>query len=126
MIIHTVINSDRSIINQCHACQVVTPPPSKSELTKMTPMPHAVFHTLAIDIKEPLPTNQFFLVLVDYHSRYPFVELLPSTSTSIIKCLDQLFSMFKYPNQIISDNHPGVIARGFCNYLKSHCIMQKT
>ena len=68
---------------------------------------YATCHTLAIDIKAPLPRNQYLLVLVDYRSKYPLVYLLPSTSTSaIIMCLDQLFSMFGYPNQIISDNSP--------------------
>ena len=36
-------------------------------------MPQTPFRTLAIDINGPLHTNLYLLVLVDYHSTYPFV-----------------------------------------------------
>ena len=121
------INIDiADLIKHCQACQVVTPPSHKSEPVKMTTIPHEAFHTLAIDIKGPLPSNQYLLVLIDYRSRYPFVFILKQlTTAAIIKCIDQLFSMFGYPQKLISDNGPQFISKEFKRYLYSHRILHR-
>ena len=56
---------------------------------------------LNIDFKGPLPSatqNKYFLTIIDEYSRFPFVFPCPNISSqTVIKCLNQLFSLCGTP-----------------------------
>ena len=55
----------------------------------------------------PLPSDKYLLVMVDEFSRYPVVELVRSTATeTVIPIIDKVFSLFRYPEVVKSDNGP--------------------
>ena len=48
------------------------------------PMPESPWLSVAVDLRGPLPTEETLLILVDYYSRFPFVEILKSTTSATI------------------------------------------
>lgn len=47
------------------------------------------------------------MVVIDDHSRYPVVEVLPSTSAkSVMPLFDKIFSLFGIPEELKTDNGP--------------------
>ena len=65
------------------------------------------FERLNIDFKGPLPLsiqNKYVLTIVNEYSRVSFAFLCPDVNSStVIKCLSQLFSIFGMPGYIYSD-----------------------
>jgi hypothetical protein len=96
----------RRITSTCRVCNEYKPRfhcPEEVHLIKAT----RPFERLNIDFKGPLPTNnknRYFLNVVDEFSRFPFVFPCPDmTTTTVIKCLSTLFSLFGMPAYIHSD-----------------------
>ena len=62
---------------------------------------------LSIDVKGPLPAannNPYMLTVVDEYSRFPFAFACPNMNAStIIKCLDELFTLCGMPGFIHSN-----------------------
>ena len=55
-----------------------------------------------------------YIVLVDSHSKWLEVHLVPSTSAeSTIKVLESIFSTYGIPEQIVTDNGTGFKSRDF-------------
>ncbi|XP_064462820.1 uncharacterized protein K02A2.6-like [Ornithodoros turicata] len=114
-------NMDKHVeesIRQCPSCQLVTienqPQPIKS-----TPLPARPWEELALDICGPLPSAEYVLVLVDYHSRWPEAVIVKTTTTNvIITWLKELFASFGYPRSIKTDNGPQFVSRDFAEYLQ--------
>ena len=51
--------------------------------------------------------NKIFLVVVDSHSKWLEVEIMPSvTSESTIERLRNMFARYGVPMQLVSDNGP--------------------
>ena len=79
------VNNDvERLISNCGVCQrlsnPIKPPPIQT-----TKLPNSASENVGIDITGPFQGGQYCLVLVDYYSRYPEVEILQSiTSTTII------------------------------------------
>ena len=73
-----------SYIRQCqcqwHGCQVTGPAPPHTPV-KMTPIPPKAWITIGCDLCGPPPTGETLIVCVDYHSRYPDVEIVKKTKT---------------------------------------------
>ena len=65
------------------------------------------FERITIDFKVPLLTvngNKYILNIIDEYSRFPFVFPCPDVLTStVIKCLITLFSIFGMPGCVHSD-----------------------
>ena len=65
------------------------------------------FERINIDFKGPLPSNngsKYFLNIVDEYSRFPFVFPCSDVSaTTVVKCLTTLFSLFRMPTYVHSD-----------------------
>ncbi|XP_062909829.1 LOW QUALITY PROTEIN: uncharacterized protein LOC134349429 [Mobula hypostoma] len=65
------------------------------------------FERLSVDFKGPLPStdrNVYFLNVIDEYLRFPFAIPCPdTTTTSVIKTLRKLFTLFRYPCYIHSD-----------------------
>ena len=81
---------------------------------------------LSIDFKGPLPSssrNSFFLCVVDEYSRYPFCFPCADTSTStVIKCLKTLFSLFGTCQCIHSDRGSSFSSRQMKEFLLQNGI----
>lgn len=61
--------------------------------------------TTSITGMGPLPNQEHVLVVIDYYLRFQDVQFLKTiSSTSVIKCLTELFARFGIPNSIRSDN----------------------
>ena len=96
----------KQICSSCKVCAELKPRFLKSEnlhLIKAT----QPFERLSIDFlgpKESNSSNKYLLVLVDEFSRYPFAFPCRDISAStVITCLQQLFSLFGMPDYIHSD-----------------------
>ena len=90
----------------CRVCAELKPQfyrPIPGSLIKATqPM-----ERLSMDFKGPLSSssrNTYILTIVDEYSHFPFAFPCPNTnSTTVMKCLDQLFTLCGYPSYIHSD-----------------------
>ena len=68
----------------------------------------------------------YCLVLMDYYSRYPEVEMLQSiTSTTIINKLFKIFSVHGYLREVISDNGRQFVSDEMENLLAEHGIKHR-
>ncbi|XP_072913618.1 uncharacterized protein [Hemitrygon akajei] len=96
----------RTMTRDCQICAECKPHfyrPDTAQLVKAT----RPFERLSIDFKGPLPStdrNVYFLSIIDEYSRFPFAVPCPdTTTTSVIKVLRQLFTLFGYPCYVHSD-----------------------
>jgi len=96
----------KRVTSQCQTCAETKPryhKPEEVPLIKAT----QPFERINIDFKGPLPSNngnKYFLNIVDEYSRFPFVFPCSDISTStVIKCLTTLFSLFGMPAFVHSD-----------------------
>ena len=91
--------------SSCRVCTELKPQfyiPQKGTLIKTT----QPFERIAIDFKGPLPTctrNMYLLVIVDEFSQFPFCYPCPNMY-SVIKCLNDLFTLRGIPSCVHSDN----------------------
>ena len=72
------------------------------------------FERLNIDFKGPLPSsskNRYMFTIVDEFSRFPFVfPCQDINSSTVIKCLCQLFAIFGMPSYVHSDRGSSLIS----------------
>lgn len=115
----------RQVIRSCRVCAECKPnfhQPEKTHLIKAT----QPFERLNMDFKGPLPStdrNQYFLNIVDEYSRFPFVfPCANMTSSTIISCLSQLFSIFGMPAYIHSDRGSSFMSKELQEFLASKGI----
>ena len=101
------MNSDvEQFINSCHSCQIVSPAQPPTPL-KMTSIPKAAWLMIGCDLCGPFPNGQHLLVCVDYHSRFPEVEIVRKTTSRVIASkLRKLICRYGCPEVIITDNGP--------------------
>ena len=115
----------KRVTAQCEACCKLKPryiKPQNPPLIEAT----KPLDRLSIDFKGPLPTNtknKFLLTIVDEFSRFPFAYPCPnSESSTIIRSLSDLFSMFGTAGFIHSDNGPSLISNELHSFFRSHGI----
>lgn len=76
---------------------------------------------LSVDFKGPLPSrsnNKYMFVAIDEYSRYPFAIPCKDTSSStVIRCLEEIFSMFGTPAFVHSDRGLGFMSNDVRSYL---------
>ncbi|XP_059803517.1 protein phosphatase 1 regulatory subunit 3C-B isoform X1 [Hypanus sabinus] len=109
----------------CQVCAEYKPHfycPDKAQLIKAT----RPFERLSVDFKGPLPStdrNIYFLNIIDEYSRLPFAIPRPdTTTTSIIKALNQLFTLLGYPCYIHSDRGSSFMSDELRQYLLARGI----
>ena len=106
------------LISSCHACQLTgnsTRPPE----VHMTELPTDSWKKVSADLMGPFPTGESLLVIVDYYSRFPVVEILQSTTSSvIIHRMHKIFSIHGLPETLVTDNGPQFISDDFARYLQ--------
>ena len=99
------VDNVKQVCRDCRICQEIKPKyyqPIKSHLIKAT----QPFERISIDFKGPLSSmkNPYILTMVDEYSRFPFAYPVTDVSTpTVIKCLQNLFSIFGLPGYIHSD-----------------------
>jgi len=111
--------------SSCKLCAELKPQfykPQPGTLIKATqPM-----ERLSIDFKGPLPTtsnNAYLLMVVDEYSRFPFAFPCPNMhSSTVIKCLDQIFSLCGLPSYIHSDRGTSFLSKELREYLSRRGI----
>ena len=109
----------------CRICAELKPQfcrPTPGTLIKSTqPM-----ERLSIDFKGPLPTtsrNAYILTVVDEYSRFPFTFPCPNMhSSTVIKCLDQIFILCGMPSYIHSDRGTSFLSQELKEYLSQRGI----
>ena len=113
-------------LNHYLACQTTTQP-NPSEPLQSPPLPNCAWDKPKIDFYGPLPSGQYILVIMDFYSRFPEVEILTSISAkNVIPKLDNIFARHAVPSQIISDNGPPFHSHEFHHYMIMMGIKQTT
>ena len=93
-------------------------PPTCQESSHQSEQP---FKRLNIDFKGPPPSNNknvYFLNVIDEYSCFPFVFPCRNMNTStVIKCLSLLFTLFWMPAFVHSDRGPSLVSHELHSYL---------
>ena len=107
----------------CRICAELKPSFYKSaenQLIKATKH----FERKRLDFKEPLQSfssNKYLLVLIDEYSRFPFAFPCPDMySSTVINCLNKLFSLCEMPRYVHSDN-----AKSFSSGSQKEFLMKR-
>ena len=84
----------------------------------MSVLPRAPWVETSLDFFGPFD-GVYLLVLVDDYSRFPLVDIISATSTSIVSArLDRIFSIFGTPELIRTDNGPPFSSDEFAAFAK--------
>ena len=123
-----VISNDvKRLISNCAVCQRLTNP-EKPPPVQPTELPNGPWEKIGIDLTGSFRGGggHYCLVLMDYYSRYPEVEILQSiTSKAIINKLIKIFSVHGYPREIISDTGRQFISEEMEIFLAEHGIKHR-
>ena len=119
------IEDIKQIISQCDACARLKPryfkPKNPPLIQAMKP-----FDRLSLDFKGSLPTsskNKYLLTIVDEYSRFPFAYPCSNLeSSTVIRCLTDLFAIFGTPGSIHSDNGRSLISSELTDFFINHGI----
>ena len=94
-----------TLVKSCLTCQAVKSAPASALLHSWV-WPKAPWRRIHIDFAGPF-LGKMFLIIVDTHSKWPEVIVMPSTtSQTTIETLQTLFSRYDLPEQVVSDNGP--------------------
>lgn len=122
------INNDiEALVSQCHICQKHQPAQSKEPLMPIVPnVPNITWHTIGTDLFTI--HGHDFLIIADYHSKFPVVERLPkdTSSNTVASITAKIFSMFGVPNVIISDNGPQFTGQAYRQLMQKYGISHVT
>ena len=110
-----------SVVRDCAKCQLTR---NKPQIASLHPWdwPDTPWQRIHIDFDGPF-VNKIFLVVVDSHSKWLEVEIMPSvTSESTIERLRYMFARYGVPMQLVSDNGPQFTSRQFADCMKQNGI----
>ena len=110
----------KRMISNCSVCAEVKPQffkPVKTPLIKATrPM-----ERLSVDFKGPLPSrtkNIYIFTAIDEYSRFPFaIPCSDMTSSTVKKCLSQIFSFFGMADFVHSDRGTSLLSSDVRDFL---------
>ena len=87
----------------------------------MTELPERPWQKISLDFRGPYPSGGYCLIVMDdYYSRYPVVELVSATSAAVmIPRLHKICSVFRIPEECNSDNSPPFQSRVFAEDAKA-------
>ena len=90
-------------VQHCDTCQQHRPSPQRA-LLHLWEWPSCPWSRVHIDHASPFQTK-LFLVLVDAHSKWIGIHIVPSTSAALtIAKLREIFATFGLSDQLVSDN----------------------
>ena len=91
-----------------------------------TKLPPGKLQDLAVDLIGPMPTGDYILVTVDYYTLYYEVAITKSTTSSrIIKLMDDMFTVHGLPITISSDQGPQFVSKEFEDFLEDNSISHR-
>ncbi|KAG5863497.1 hypothetical protein JTB14_025530 [Gonioctena quinquepunctata] len=91
-------------VKHCRDCLLVSRPENHPPMARHS-FPKGPWECLAIDLMGPLPNQEQVLVVIDYYSRYQSIKFLRTTTSSvIIRHLEDLFCQLGIPKSIRADN----------------------
>ncbi|XP_055542630.1 uncharacterized protein K02A2.6-like [Wyeomyia smithii] len=110
-----------NFIKKCNNCATHSKTPTKVPLQSW-PQPTKPWERIHIDFAGPF-FDQYFLVVVDAHSKWPVVKIVQSPTTpAVTEFLDELFSRFGDPETVVSDNGSQFTSDHFAAFCKEHEI----
>lgn len=115
----------KDVCSSCRVCAEIKPrfhKPDDARLIKATrPM-----ERLSVDFKGPISSstrNIYIFTAVDEYSRFPFaIPCSDMTATTIVKCLDTIFSLCGMAAYVHSDRGKGFLSQEVHQYLHSRGI----
>ncbi|XP_015231242.1 PREDICTED: uncharacterized protein LOC107085444 [Cyprinodon variegatus] len=106
---------------RCTACQTVRNAPKPAAVHPWE-WPAEPWQRIHIDFAGPFE-DRMLLVVVDAHSKWPDVAIMRSTTTrKTIERLEEMFSRYGIPEQLVSDNGPQFVAEEMEAFLKMNGI----
>uniref|UniRef100_UPI00358ED32B uncharacterized protein n=1 Tax=Myxine glutinosa TaxID=7769 RepID=UPI00358ED32B len=119
------IDDIRRICRDCAICAEIKPrfynPPMGTLVRATRP-----WECLAMDFKGPLPVSSnscYLLTIVDEYSRFPFAYMcVDMTAATVMRCLQNLFSMFGYPAYVHTDRGAVFLSQEVRGYLLQNNI----
>ena len=119
------IDEVRKVVQECRICSEIKPtfyrPPVTSLIKATQPL-----ERLNLDFKGPIPSttkNHYILTIIDEFTRFPFAFPCSNIdSKSVIKCLNQLFTIFGMPSYIHSDRGKAFLSNELITFLHSRGI----
>ncbi|XP_065219648.1 uncharacterized protein K02A2.6-like [Planococcus citri] len=120
------IDSDiEQMVRNCESCIAFRPEQTKTK-THFWEYPATPWERIHVDFAGPFQ-GQMFLLVVDAHSKWIEVEIVPTTSTKVvISVLQKLFSTFGIPKVIVSDNGTAFTSTEFDKFRTAYAIDHKT
>ncbi|XP_062557460.1 uncharacterized protein K02A2.6-like [Armigeres subalbatus] len=96
-------NAIEDFVKQCNSCAAQSKSQRKVPLQSW-PLTVHPWERIHMDFAGPF-FGQYFLVVVDAHSKWPEVKIVQSpTTSSVTEFLDELFSRFGVPTTVVSGN----------------------
>ena len=87
------------------------------EPLRMSDLPDSPWSEITMDFCGPVQSGEYLMVVIDEYSRYPEVELINSTSSqTVIRHLDAIFSRHGIPSVLKTDNGPPFQSTDFAQY----------
>ena len=121
------INNDiERLVEACPTCQRHRPLEPRQQL-KPTPPPERPWQLLGADFMTF--DGSEYLVIVDYYSKMPIVQKMPTSqcnSAKTIAVLKELFAEHGIPEEIRSDNGPQFASHLFTEFMKDWSITHST
>lgn len=118
------VNIDNMVVQfvkRCTACLLVSEP-NFQPMTRIA-MPDGPWLKLAIDFTE-ITTGVHLLVVVDYFSRYPEIEIMTTTTAKMtIFKLRIIFARFGLPEELVCDNGPPFTSNEFVGFCRTNGIV---
>ncbi|XP_026046823.1 uncharacterized protein K02A2.6-like [Astatotilapia calliptera] len=110
----------QELVQSCSVCQAVQKSPPVAPLHPWK-WPERVWQRIHIDFAEK--GKQYFLVVIDSHSKWLEVFPMPSiTSHNTIEVLRGLFASYGLPEELVSDNGPQLVSKEFNQFLELNGI----
>lgn len=112
-----------NIVKTCRGCLLVSTPSNPEPMIRKQ-LPMGPWLDIAMDFLGPLPWGDYFLILVDYYSRYIEIEIMQRiTSTETIKRISKIFCRLGYPQTITVDNGRQFVSEEFKSYCNNNNIV---
>ena len=109
------------LARSCLACQSVKYTPTVAPLHPWV-WPTRPWERVHLDFAGPFQ-GSMFLVAVDAHSKWPEVEIMPTTtSAKTNEVLRKMFAAYGLPEQIVTDNGPQFISDEFTLFTRQNGI----
>ena len=116
-----------NFLKECLPCQLATEPPT-SQYTPLQPTTHleAPLLLTGLYFTGPFPTGENLLVLVDYYSRYPEIEVMKNITTGALEPrLRRIFARYGVPQEIVTDNAKTFRSSQFADFMTEFGIKHR-